>query len=123
MDGATGIDGDRRGSTVRKQALVTGGTGGLGRALSIALSADYDVIATGASRDEIDDLRASPEASGVETEVLDVTDAGAVGDVVARLETSGRNQTFGACGTQSRSSSGTARVTRSGTALGAWRDA
>lgn len=66
----------------RPQALVTGGTGGLGRALSKAIAAaGYDVIATGVSENEVAAFNKQPH---VVAEVLDVRDEAAIRAIVDR---------------------------------------
>ena len=60
-------------------ALVTGGTGGLGRATVAGLVAEgAQVIATDINEAAFDDCRADPELAGVEWRVLDVSDDNAV---------------------------------------------
>lgn len=62
-----------------KTVLITGGTGGIGGAASIAFAnAGGRVIAAGFGKDEIDARRADPEFAGIEIIELDVGDDAAV---------------------------------------------
>ena len=66
-----------------KTILVAGGTGGLGRAVSLAfLEEDANVIVTYRKQEEFEALKKSPNLQGF---VLDVTDEGAVRDVVEQI--------------------------------------
>lgn len=68
----------------QRRALVTGGTGGLGGAISRQLAAfGCEVIATGLSAEEV--ARFDTEDRSMSTIVLDVTDDRQVHDVVAGL--------------------------------------
>lgn len=74
-------------SGTRRQALVTGGTRGIGAAVTLALAdAGYAVTATGVGTDEVDAFRASlPAGLAVTAEPLDVTDAESVAGIAGRL--------------------------------------
>ncbi len=62
-----------------KRVLVTGGTSGIGRAISEAFSiAGADVLAIGLASDET-------VRSPIQTEILDITDTAAVDNLVSRL--------------------------------------
>ena len=62
-----------------RTAVVTGGLGGIGRAISAALTkAGARVIATGYSQGEVDARSGDAELAGVERRVLDVGDDAAV---------------------------------------------
>ena len=66
-----------------RQALVTGGTGGIGLGIVEALLDEgWQVMATGLGEDE---LAACPEREGLELRSLDVTDASAVDSLVGDL--------------------------------------
>lgn len=70
--------------TPPRKALVTGGTGGIGRGTVEALLAEgWEVLATGATSVEVESM---PCAPGLVTAVLDVTDPGQVAACVARLD-------------------------------------
>ena len=72
-----------------RAVLVAGGTGGLGRAVSLAfLEAGGHVHATYRRREELDSLRAAAEgaADRLEGHVVDATDEDAVGRLVADLD-------------------------------------
>jgi NAD(P)-dependent dehydrogenase (short-subunit alcohol dehydrogenase family) len=69
-------------------ALVAGGTGGLGRAVSLAfLEEDATVVVTYRKQEEFDVLKSAAGASGsrLEGHGLDVTDEAAVGQLVERV--------------------------------------
>src|SRR5437764_7033505 len=71
-----------------KVALVAGGTGGLGRAVSLAfLAADATVIVTYRRQEEFAALKdtAGGDAAGLEGYAVDVTDEAAVGQLVAGI--------------------------------------
>ena len=70
---------------VRRQALVTGGTSGIGAAIARGLAnADCDVVATGLT---VDEVRAfCPESRTIRPTMLDVTDATAIRDRVNSFE-------------------------------------
>ena len=62
-----------------RQALVTGGASGIGRAVSLAFkAAGADVIACGLTEEELLAARADPAFEGIRIEPLDVTDRAAV---------------------------------------------
>jgi NAD(P)-dependent dehydrogenase (short-subunit alcohol dehydrogenase family) len=62
-----------------RRAVVTGGLGGIGSAVSAALrQAGVEVVATGFSQAEVDARREAPELAGVEMVPLDVGDDFAV---------------------------------------------
>jgi NAD(P)-dependent dehydrogenase (short-subunit alcohol dehydrogenase family) len=66
------------------KALVTGGTGGIGRGTVAALlAAGWEVVATGATHAE---LAALPPAPTLRTMVLDVTDAASIARCVEALD-------------------------------------
>ncbi len=65
-----------------KIALVTGGTGGIGGAIAIALAdAGCEVTATGCTQEEID--RFDSKARTISRRVLDVTDADQIAEVIS----------------------------------------
>ncbi|MET0620417.1 MAG: SDR family NAD(P)-dependent oxidoreductase [Thermoanaerobaculia bacterium] len=69
-------------------AIVAGGTGGLGRAVSLAfLSEGASVVATSRRSAEVDTLRSEAGAAGdrLSGEVVDVTDEAAVAKLVAAI--------------------------------------
>ncbi len=67
-----------------RKALVTGGTGGIGRGTVEALLAEgWEVLATGATEAEVAGLTPS---SGLQTVVLDVTDEAQVANCIAGLD-------------------------------------
>ena len=69
-----------------KQALVVGGTGGIGRAISHALSVQgCHVVATGMSAEEVDRFGDQRSSQRVEAVVLDVTNNDSVVELVGRL--------------------------------------
>src|ERR1700733_6944044 len=66
-----------------KTILVTGGTGGLGRAVTLAfLEEDANVIVTYRKQEEFDGLKKTPKLEGY---VTDVTDEGSVSRVVENI--------------------------------------
>jgi len=68
-------------------ALVTGGTGGIGGGIAQALrDAGANVLATGLGEAEIAAAADGPDFAGIESRVLDVADAEAVGSLVAGLD-------------------------------------
>lgn len=70
--------------TAPRKALVTGGTGGIGRGIVETLLAQgWEVLATGATEAEV--ARMAP-APGLTTAVLDVTDPDQIAACVARLD-------------------------------------
>jgi len=70
-----------------KTAVVTGGTGGIGRAVSaLLLSEGCTVLATGATGGEVDDAQADDALAGADLRVLDVTDDGAVAAAFGTLD-------------------------------------
>ena len=70
--------------TLPRKALVTGGTGGIGRGtVEALLAAGWQVLATGATED---DVRAMPPAPGLTTAALDVTDPAQIAACVAGLD-------------------------------------
>jgi NAD(P)-dependent dehydrogenase (short-subunit alcohol dehydrogenase family) len=69
-----------------RHALITGGTSGIGRAVSLAFAtAGARVTATGGTAEEVDTFRAAAEARGIAAVALDVTDAAAVATLVATV--------------------------------------
>ena len=71
-----------------KVALVAGGTGGLGRAVSLAfLEEDAKVVVTYRKQEEFDALKSAADASGsgLEGHGVDVTDEAAVRQLVERV--------------------------------------
>ena len=68
-----------------RRALVTGGTGGIGQAIALALAAEgCDVTVTGLTPAEVEAFQQSGEALAAVP--LDVTDQEAVGHLVGRLD-------------------------------------
>ena len=66
-----------------RQALITGGTSGIGAAIGRALAAaGAKVTVTGVSDGEVEAARSAPEFKGIEARVLNVRDDGAVRDLV-----------------------------------------
>lgn len=69
-----------------RQALVTGGTSGIGRAISLALAADgCRVLATGLTSGEVESFRSAAVAQNVDATTLDVTAEKDVARVVRSL--------------------------------------
>src|SRR5215207_7840205 len=69
-----------------KQAVVTGGTGGMGRAVTRELIArGCSVVAVGGVA-EVEDARADPSMEGADVRFLDVTDGDAVVSLFAGLD-------------------------------------
>ncbi|MBL4646638.1 MAG: SDR family oxidoreductase [Rhizobiales bacterium] len=67
-----------------KLALITGGTRGIGRGVAeVLLEKGWQVIATGATQDEVDAAKALP---GLTNQTLDVTDQSSVDDVIMPLK-------------------------------------
>ena len=67
-----------------KQALVTGGTRGIGQAIAVGLAeAGYAVVATGVDAAEVAAMAADPRIRGA---VLDVRDEAAVADLMGGFE-------------------------------------
>lgn len=76
------FDTNFRGSTV----LVTGGTSGIGRAISIAFHrAGARVLACAADTAECEAARLAPDMQGIEVRAADVTDAASVAALLAGL--------------------------------------
>jgi len=74
------------GSFDGKTAVVTGGTGGIGRAVTALLLAEgCTVVATGATAVEVEEARKDVALAGADLQVLDVTDDGAVVAAFGRL--------------------------------------
>jgi NAD(P)-dependent dehydrogenase (short-subunit alcohol dehydrogenase family) len=68
-------------------AVVTGGTGGIGKAIARALSSTgADVVVTGIGAQEVDDFLTDPACTGMTATRLDVTDSAAVETFFGRLE-------------------------------------
>jgi NAD(P)-dependent dehydrogenase (short-subunit alcohol dehydrogenase family) len=66
-----------------RQALITGGTSGIGAAIGRALAAaGAKVTVTGVSDGEVEAARSAPEFKGIEARVLNVRDDDAVRDLV-----------------------------------------
>lgn len=69
-----------------KRALVVGGTGGIGRAITAALAQQgCHVVATGISDEEVARLGDACQSEHIETVVLDVTHPQAVSQLASRL--------------------------------------
>jgi NAD(P)-dependent dehydrogenase (short-subunit alcohol dehydrogenase family) len=69
------------------QALVTGGTSGIGRATAIALAQlGCRVLATGLFEREIDACRADPAFTNIDVAPLDVADGAAIAHLITRLD-------------------------------------
>ncbi len=70
-----------------KQVLVTGGTSGIGRAVSLAFKdAGAQVIACGLTEEEMLAARAETAFESIRIEPLDVTDRGAIDELVGSLD-------------------------------------
>ena len=70
-----------------KQAVITGGTGGMGRAVTRELLArGCSVLAAGGVAAEVDDANADPAMEGADIRLLDVTDDDAVVSLFAGLD-------------------------------------
>jgi len=70
-----------------KTAFVTGGTGGIGRAVTALLLAEgARVIATGGAAHEVDDAQQDPRLAGADVQLLDVTDDDAVTAALSALD-------------------------------------
>src|SRR5688572_13273529 len=70
-----------------RQALITGGTSGIGAAIGRALAAaGAKVTVTGVTDKEVNAARAAPEMAGMEAEVLNVRDGGAVKRLVGGFD-------------------------------------
>jgi len=68
-----------------RRVIVVGGTSGIGRAIAARFAADgAQVLATGASPAETRAANESVESAGIAFDVLDVRDAAAVHDLMAR---------------------------------------
>jgi 2-dehydro-3-deoxy-D-gluconate 5-dehydrogenase len=67
-------------------AVVTGGTGGIGRAVCAALAAEQSVIAVSASETELDEFTPVGDLAEVEARHLDVTDVEAVRQFFTSLD-------------------------------------
>jgi NADP-dependent 3-hydroxy acid dehydrogenase YdfG len=69
-------------------ALVTGASRGIGRAVALRLSGDYDIIAAARSRDELESLSREIAATGGSCRpiVVDVTDPNAVAAALAGID-------------------------------------
>lgn len=74
------------GLLAEKQALVVGGTGGIGRAITDALSVQgCHVVATGMNAEEVARLREQRRSQTIEAVVMDVTDDDSVNELVGGL--------------------------------------
>ena len=70
-----------------RRALVTGGTSGIGRAVSLAFAAaGAEVIATGVGAEELAAAKADPAFAGIRVEALDVTDKAAIDQLIGGLD-------------------------------------
>jgi short-subunit dehydrogenase len=69
-------------------AVITGASRGIGRATSLRLAADYEIVAIARSDDELESLAQEIEASGgvCRPRVVDVTDPGAVRAALAGID-------------------------------------
>jgi NADP-dependent 3-hydroxy acid dehydrogenase YdfG len=69
-------------------AVVTGASRGIGRAVSLRLANDYDIVAVARSRDALDSLAREIEASGgsCRPTVVDITDPDAVSSALDRID-------------------------------------
>jgi len=69
-------------------AVITGASRGIGRAIAMRLSADYDIVAAARSRSKLEDLKSEIESRGAacEARVVDVTDPAAVAAAFSGIE-------------------------------------
>jgi 3-hydroxy acid dehydrogenase / malonic semialdehyde reductase len=72
----------------RPLAVVTGASRGIGRAIALRLSRDYDILALARSMDALDELAAEIGGAGgaCRTAVVDVTDAAAVASTLQDVD-------------------------------------
>ena len=74
---------------MKKQALITGATSGIGRATALRLSREgYDIIATGRRRERLEELKSEIESAGGHCTALcfDVRDAKAVEEHLSQID-------------------------------------
>src|SRR5262245_45266549 len=69
-------------------AVITGASRGIGRAIAVRLSADYDIVAAARSRSRLDELRGEIESGGgqCDVRVVDVTEPNAVAAAFSGIE-------------------------------------
>jgi len=69
-------------------AVITGASRGIGRAIAVRLSADYDIVAAARSRSKLEELQREIQSRGGQCElrVVDVTDPAAVAAAFSGIE-------------------------------------
>ena len=71
----------------KRKILVTGGSSGIGAAIAQAFSTNGDlVVATGATKDEVERARVQSEQNKISFQQLDVRDANAVQDCIDEID-------------------------------------
>jgi len=80
--------GASEGRGVRRTAVVTGASRGIGRAIALRLARDYDVVATARDRGALDDLAAQIQSAGGRCTplALDLREPGAIARTLVALD-------------------------------------